>query len=80
MRKAGKAGVKADIPESNLIGQRKLLMGLVVAGILLLGLLLMLLFKQCTEGVFKAWCYSVAGTGGLYGTANVVSKIIDKKE
>jgi protein-S-isoprenylcysteine O-methyltransferase Ste14 len=58
-------------------GQRKWWMGVIVVVALLLGMLIMLAFNKFTESMWTAWCIAVAGTGGGYAAANVVSKTID---
>lgn len=55
---------------------RKWYMAVIVAGVLLAGLVIMLAFKQMTDGMWTAWCLAVAGDGVGYATANVVSKTI----
>jgi hypothetical protein len=55
-------------------GMRKWWMSMVVVGALLLGLVVMLAFKALTDAMWTAWCIAVAGTGGVYATANVVVK------
>jgi hypothetical protein len=55
-------------------GMRKFWVSLIVIGALLLGLVVMLAFKALTEGMWTAWCVSVASTGGAYAVANVVTK------
>ena len=57
-------------------GTRKWWMGLIVAAILLLGLVMMLLFKKMSDAVWIAWCSAVAGNGLGYAAANVVTKTI----
>ncbi len=58
-------------------GQRKWWMSVIVVGALVVGLLIMLAFDKFTESMWTAWCLAVAGTGGGYAAANVVSKTID---
>lgn len=57
-------------------GLRKWWMTAIVVGALLVGLVIMLAFKRLTDPMWTAWCLSVAGTGGAYGAANVVSKVV----
>jgi hypothetical protein len=57
-------------------GERKLVMAVIIAGVLLVGLLIILAFKQLSDGMWTAWCIAVAGDGLGYATANVVTKTI----
>lgn len=54
-------------------------MAAIAVAALLLGLLVILLFKQFTESMWTAWCSSVAGTAVLYSGANVISKKLGGK-
>lgn len=57
-------------------GTRKFWMTVVVVVALLLGLVITLAFKAMTDGMWTAWCSSVAGTGLVGVAANVVTKKI----
>ena len=62
-------------------GERKWWMSAIIAAVLLLGLVIMLAFKQLTDGMWTAWCTAVAGTGLGYATANVITKkIVEPKK
>ena len=76
MRNAGKASVKADIPKD---GMRKVWVTFAAIGTLLIGLVLLLAFKNLTDGMWTAWCVAVAGMGGAYAAANVVTKAVTKE-
>ncbi|HXK36973.1 MAG TPA: hypothetical protein VJ553_05330 [Candidatus Paceibacterota bacterium] len=45
-------------------------------GTLLVGLIIAFAFGKMSDGMWTAWCASLAGSGGLYATANVVTKKI----
>ena len=77
MRKTRKASVKENLPEG---GMRKVWVTLAVIGALLAGLTLAFVFKAMTDGMWTAWCASLAGSGGLYAAANVVTKQITKEQ
>ena len=55
-------------------GMRKVWMTFVVVGALLAGLAITLAFKAMTDGMWTAWCSSVAGTGLVGVAANVIQK------
>jgi hypothetical protein len=59
---------------------RKVLVTGAVILTLIIGLVLMLAFKVMTEGMWTAWIAGVAGSGGLYATANVVTKVVSKEQ
>ena len=71
---------KVKAQPTPLVGERKLLVAVVAVVTLLLGLVILLIFKQFTEGMWTAWCLAVAGMGGVYTAGNVVSKVIDGKK
>jgi membrane associated rhomboid family serine protease len=58
-------------------GMRKFYMAVIVIAALVVGLVVMLLFKRFDNGMWTAWCAAVAGSGGAYAAANVVSKTVD---
>ena len=70
--------MKKPKTEEAVVGLRKFWMAAIVVATLLLGLVIMLAFKRFTDGMWTAWCVAVAGTGGGYATANVVSKVVGK--
>lgn len=72
-----KASVEKNLPEG---GMRKVWVTLAVIGALLAGLTLAFAFHAMTDGMWTAWCVSLAGSGGLYATANVVTKKITKEQ
>ena len=77
MRKTRKASVKENLPEG---GMRKVWVTLAVIGALLVGLTLAFAFHALTDAMWIAWCASLAGSGGLYATANVLTKQITKEQ
>lgn len=80
MRKAGKAGVKEDLPTNGLIGKRKLYLAALGLVVLLVGLVLLLAFKQLSDAKWNSWVYATAGVCGAYITGNLVSKAIDREQ
>ena len=77
MHKAGETGVKASLPEA---GMRKVWITFAVIGTLLVGLVIAMAFGKMTDGMWTAWCAALAGSGGLYATANVVTKVVTKEK
>jgi peptidoglycan/LPS O-acetylase OafA/YrhL len=62
-------------------GMRKFWMTAIVVAALLAGLVIVLAFKAMTDGMWTAWCSSVAGTGLVGVAANVVTKkIVEPKK
>lgn len=59
-----------------MVGTRKFWMTVAVLVALLVGLVVTLAFKTMTDGMWTAWCSSVAGTGLVGVAANVVTKKI----
>jgi hypothetical protein len=71
--------VKAPKTSEALLGQRKFLIALSALVVMVLGLVLVLAFKQLTDPKWQAWCIAVAGICGAYITGNLVAKKLDRK-
>lgn len=56
---------------------RKFYLSLAALGVLLLGLVVVFLFRKFSDGVWNIWCVAVAGIAGGYLVSNVISKKID---